>query len=85
MLSRYKNLSIKSKLLAILLGVSLGSMLLVCVLSLERAKANLRGTITNYLTSIRSSNTNQIKSFFRSLRNHLETLSEDRMVVGSDG
>ncbi|MDY7015352.1 MAG: adenylate/guanylate cyclase domain-containing protein, partial [Cyanobacteriota bacterium] len=81
MLSRYKNLSIKSKLLAILLGVSLGSTLLVSFLSWERARANLRGTIKDYLTSIRTSNANQIKSFFQGLRNHLETLSENRMVV----
>lgn len=82
MLSRYtKNLSIRSKLLAILLGVSLGATLLVSFLAWERSRANLRGTIKDYLTSIRASNANQIESFFQGLRNHVETLSEDRMVV----
>ena len=82
MLSKYtKNLSIRSKLLAILLGVSLGSTLLVSFLSWERSRANLSGTIRDYLTNIRASNANQIESFFQGLRNHVETLSEDRMVV----
>ncbi len=82
MLSKYsKNLSIKSKLLAILLGVSLGATLLVSFLSWERSRANLRGTIRDYLTTIRSSNANQMETFFQGLNNHVETLSEDRMVV----
>ncbi|MDY6937885.1 MAG: adenylate/guanylate cyclase domain-containing protein [Cyanobacteriota bacterium] len=51
------------------------------LLSWERSRSNLRGTIRNYLTSIRASNANQIESFFEGLRNHVKTLSEDRMVV----
>lgn len=82
MLNRYsKNLSIKSKLLVILLGVSLGSTLLISFLSWERSRSNLRGTIKDYLSTIRTSNANQMESFFQGLNNHVETLSEDRMVV----
>ena len=82
MLSRYtKNLSIQSKLLTILLGVSLGSTLLVSILTWERARANLRGTIEKSLTSIRASNANKVEVFFQGLQNHVSTLSEDRMVV----
>ena len=82
MLNRYtKNLSIQSKLLTILLGVSLGSTLLVSVLSWERSRANLRGIIQDSLTSIRASNANKVEVFFQGLQNHVSTLSEDRMVV----
>ena len=82
MLRRYtKNLSIKSKLLAILLGVSLGSTLLASFLGWERSRANLQGTIEDYLASILDSNTNQIEFFFQGLRNHVKTLSEDRMAI----
>ncbi|MBE7383134.1 MAG: HAMP domain-containing protein [Leptolyngbya sp. SIO1E4] len=74
-------MSIRSKLLVILLGVSLGSTLLVSFLSWERSRANLRGTISDYLVSIRSSNANKITFFFQGLRNHVKTLSEDRMII----
>lgn len=76
-----KRLNVKSKLMLILVGVSLGSIVVVSFLSWERARTNLRNTIRNQLTSIRYARANQIESFFENLKNHVETLSEDQMVV----
>lgn len=78
-----KRLSIKSQLMLMLLGVSLGSVLVVGLLSVDRAKANLRFAIRNQLTGLRATRTHQIESLFQDLRNHIETLSEDRMVVSA--
>ncbi|NER97209.1 MAG: HAMP domain-containing protein [Symploca sp. SIO1B1] len=76
-----KRFNVKSKLMLILVGVSLGSIVVVSFLSWERARTNLRNTIRNQLTSIRYARANQVESFFENLRNHVETLSEDRMVI----
>jgi len=65
----------------ILVGVSLGSILVVSFLSWERSRTNLREAIRNQLTSIRFARANQIESFFENLKSHVETLSEDRMVI----
>ncbi|NEP56685.1 MAG: HAMP domain-containing protein [Symploca sp. SIO2G7] len=76
-----KRFNVKSKLMLILVGVSLGSIVVVSFLSWNRARTNLRDTIRNQLTSIRYARANQVESFFENLRNHVETLSEDRMVI----
>jgi len=65
----------------ILVGVSLSSIVVVSFLSWERARTNLRNTIRNQLTSIRYARANQVESFFENLRNHVVTLSDDRMVI----
>ncbi len=76
-----KRFNVKSKLMIILVGVSLGSILIVSFLSWERSRTNLREAIRNQLTSIRFARANQIESFFENLKSHVETLSEDRMVI----
>ncbi|NEP56682.1 MAG: HAMP domain-containing protein [Symploca sp. SIO2G7] len=76
-----KRFNVKSKLMLILVGVSLGSIVVIGFLSWERAKTNLRNTIRNQLTSIRYARANQVESFFENLRNHVVTLSDDRMVI----
>ncbi len=76
-----KSLNVKSKLTLGLVGVSLGSILVISLLSWHKSRTNLRNTIRNQLTSIRFARANQIESFFESLNNHVETLGEDRMVI----
>ncbi|MDY6802890.1 MAG: adenylate/guanylate cyclase domain-containing protein [Cyanobacteriota bacterium] len=76
-------LTIKSKLTIMLLGVSLGSILVIGYLSWNRARNTLQETIFNQLTSVRSSKAYQIESYFQNLRNHVETLSENRMIVAA--
>jgi class 3 adenylate cyclase len=74
-------LTIKSKLQLMLLAVSLASILVIGYVGWSRARAALQGAIFNQLTSLRSSKAYQLESYFKNLRNHVETLCEDRMVV----
>ncbi|MCP2727514.1 adenylate/guanylate cyclase domain-containing protein [Limnofasciculus baicalensis] len=74
-------ISIKSKLQIMLLTVSLCSIMVVGYLGWSWARAALKETIFNQLTSVRSSKASQVESYFNNLRNHVETLCEDRMVV----
>jgi len=85
MISRLKinQLSIKAKLQILLLMISLSSILVVSYLAWERSRNNLRDTIFNQLTSVRSSKTYQIESYFELLENHIQTLAEAPMVVES--
>ena len=70
-------LSIKSKLQIIMLVASLGSILVVGYLSWYKGQQTLTKRIFNQLTSVRASKAYQIESYFRTLRSHIETLSED--------
>ncbi|MBV6623564.1 MAG: HAMP domain-containing protein [Rivularia sp. (in: Bacteria)] len=74
-------LSIKSKLQIMMLVASLGSIVVVGYLSWNKAQETLTERIFNQLTSVRASKAYQIESYFQTLRNHVETLCEDRMVV----
>jgi|GEM_PF-124251 len=69
--------------MALLLGVSLGSLLIAGILSWLRIRSTSQEQIFAQLTSIRASKGNEIESYMQSLRAHLETLSEDRMVVSA--
>lgn len=74
-------LSIKSKLQIMLLSASLGSILVVGYLSWSKSRNILTERIFSQLTSVRASKAYQIESYFNLLRNQIETLCENRMVV----
>ena len=76
-------LSIKSKLQIMLLVASLGSILVVGYLSWSKAREILTERIFDQLTSVRASKAYQVESYFQTLRHHIETLCEDRMVVSA--
>ena len=76
-------LSIKSKLQIMLLVASLGSILVVGYLSWSKARETLTERIFDQLTSVRASKAYQVESYFQTLRHHIETLCEDRMVVSA--
>ena len=76
-----KSLNVKSKLMIVLVGVSLGSILVVSMLSWQRSKTDLQNTIRNQLISIRFAKADRIESFFEKVRSHVSTLSEDYMVI----
>ncbi len=77
----FKHLSIKSKLQIMLLIASLGSIMVVGYLSWSKSREILTERIFSQLTSVRSSKTYQIESYFNTLRNQIETFCENRMVV----
>jgi class 3 adenylate cyclase len=79
----FHRISIKSKFQLMLLMANLGSILVIGYLGWSWARSALKTTIFNHLTSVRSSKAYQIESYFKNLRHHVETLSEDRMVVAA--
>jgi len=76
-------LSIKSKLILMLLLVSGFSTLISAALGYRSGQINLTNRVFNQLTSVRASKAYQIESYFRNIQNHTQTLSEDLSIVAA--
>jgi len=76
-------LSIKSKLILMLLLVSGFSTLLTAALGYRSGQINLTDRVFNQLTSVRASKGAQIEAYFRNIENHTLTLSEDLSIVAA--
>jgi class 3 adenylate cyclase len=76
-----KHLSIKTKLQIMILTASLGSIFVIGYLSWSKSREIFTDRIFNQLTSVRASKASQIESYFNTLRNQIETLAENRMVL----
>ncbi|PZU97937.1 MAG: adenylate/guanylate cyclase domain-containing protein [Pseudanabaena sp.] len=74
---KFNWLSIKSKLIVMLLTVSSGSIFVTAYLGYQSGKSNLTDRVFNQLTSVRASKAYQIESYFKTIRNHVQTLSND--------
>ncbi|MFN4775419.1 MAG: adenylate/guanylate cyclase domain-containing protein [Pseudanabaena sp.] len=77
---KFNWLSIKSKLIVMLLTVSSSSILVTAYLGYQSGKSNLTDRVFNQLTSVRASKAYQIESYFKTIRNHIQTLSIDPSV-----
>jgi len=77
------SLSIKSKLIMMLLAVSSCSILVTAYLGYRSGQINLTNRVFNQLTSVRASKAYQIESYFQNIRNHTQTLSEDPSVIAA--
>jgi class 3 adenylate cyclase len=77
---KFNWLSIKSKLIVMLLTVSSSSIVVTAYLGYQSGKSNLTDRAFNQLTSVRASKAYQIESYFKTIRNHLQTLSNDISV-----
>ncbi|CAN1211006.1 adenylate/guanylate cyclase domain-containing protein [Tumidithrix helvetica PCC 7403] len=78
-----KWLSIQSKLIVMLLAVSSSSILVTAYLGYRSGQSNLTDRVFNQLTSLRASKAYQIESYFKTTRNHIQTLSDDPSVVSA--
>ncbi|MFM9089910.1 MAG: adenylate/guanylate cyclase domain-containing protein [Cyanobium sp.] len=76
-------LSIKSKLILMLLLASGLSTLLTALLGYRSGQINLSNRVFNQLTSIRASKAYQIESYFRNIQHHTQTLSEDLSIIAA--
>lgn len=76
-------LSIKSKLIVMLLLASGFSTLFTAGLGYRSGQTNLTNRVFNQLTSVRASKAYQIESYFRTIQNHTQTLSEDLSIVAA--
>ncbi|MFM7885232.1 MAG: adenylate/guanylate cyclase domain-containing protein, partial [Pseudanabaena sp.] len=72
---KFNWLSIKSKLIVMLLTVSSSSIVVTAYLGYQSGKSNLTDRVFNQLTSVRASKAYQIESYFKTIRNHIQTLS----------
>jgi class 3 adenylate cyclase len=77
------HLSIKSKLIVMLLTVSSCSILVTAYLGYRSGKSNLTDRVFNQLTSVRASKAYQIEAYITTIRNHVQTLSEDPFVIAA--
>jgi class 3 adenylate cyclase len=80
-----QNLSIKSKLIAMLLLVSGSSILVTAYLGYQSGQSNLTDRVFSQLTSVRASKAYQIESYFKNIRNHTQTLSDDPSIIDAMG
>jgi class 3 adenylate cyclase len=76
-------LSIQSKLMLMLLLVSIGSLTAISWIAYSSGKAELTTAAFNQLTGIRASRKVQIEAFFKATRISVSHLAEDRVVVGA--
>ncbi|XGB41866.1 MAG: hypothetical protein LVS60_16855 [Nodosilinea sp. LVE1205-7] len=76
-------LSIKSKLIIMLLAVSGLSTLITAYLGYRSGQINLTDRVFNQLTSVRASKAYQIESYFKTLRYHTQTLSENPAIISA--
>ena len=66
-----------------LLAVSSCSILVTAYLGYRSGKLNLTHRVFNQLTSVRASKAYQIESYFKNIRNHTQTLSEDPAIIAA--
>lgn len=74
-------LSIKSRLLLMLLGVSLTSILIIGILSVRTAQDALQQSIENQLTSIRALKAEQLTTYYNGFLGVAHSLAESNSVV----
>lgn len=66
-----------------LLAVSSCSIFITAYLGYRSGQLNLTDRVFNQLTSVRASKAYQIESYFKTIRNHTETLSEDPSIIAA--
>ena len=76
-------LRIKSKLMALLMGASLGSLLIGGSLSWLRFRQAFQHQVFDHLTSVRASKGTQVEAYIKGIQDRLEILGEDRTVVSA--
>lgn len=69
--------------MSLLLGVSLGSLLVAGILSYLQFRKAFANEVSERLGGIRTAKSNKIELYMRDLRSHVELLSEDRMVTSA--
>ena len=75
------SVSIKYKLLSVLLGIGAAAIVITGWLGYVAGKEGLTQTATNQLTGIRRSKAHQIEAYFGSIRSQVRMLSQSRMAI----
>lgn len=79
----FDHLSIKSKLIVMLLTVSGCSILITAYLGYRSGQENLTDRVFSQLTSVRASKAYQIEAYFNNIRNQTQTLSNSPTIVNA--
>ncbi|MBE9065654.1 HAMP domain-containing protein [Leptolyngbya cf. ectocarpi LEGE 11479] len=87
MISVYKRLlsylSVKSKLPMLILGVSFGAISVMGYLGWHRNKITIKNDAINHLTSVRASKAHQVEHHFNVVKNKVDILAQNHMVIES--
>jgi len=76
-----KGLSIKSKLVLIILSISLLSILVIGFLGWRNNRATLTDQVFSRMLALRRAKAEQLEAYFHSMRNQVEVLGQDDMVI----
>jgi class 3 adenylate cyclase len=82
-LQALRNLTLRSKIMLMLLPASLLSMALAAFIGYSAARDALTAQVTAQLTAVRSSKKTQIEAYFRNLRDTFGVFAEDVAVVSA--
>jgi len=81
MVQGWTHWSLRYKLLAILLLLGITTFAVTGAISYVKQFHSLKENVTNQLTSVRRSKAFQLESYYRTIHNHVLTLSDDRMFI----
>ena len=77
----FRNWSLRYKLLAVLLQLGIITFAVTGAIAYVKHLRSLKQNAVNHLTSIRRAKAYQIESYYRTIHNHVLTLSVDRMFI----
>lgn len=77
----FKQISLKSKLVIMLLSISLCSILIVGYQGLRNGKEALTARLYDQLTSVRESKRSQIQALFSDLNSQVKSLAVDHTII----
>src|SRR5678809_1177250 len=74
-------MKIRYKLLLILMALGATAVLVSGYVGYKSAESSLTDAVMRQLMGVRRAKAQQIESYFRTLKSHVRTLSEDRMLI----
>ncbi|MEL4895737.1 hypothetical protein [Crocosphaera sp. Alani8] len=77
----FSRLSIQSKLMLMLLAVSIASILVISYVGYTSGKEAILENIYYQITELRNSRSRQVQSYFNYVQNHAITLAEDPTII----
>lgn len=77
----FRNWSLRYKLLVVLLQLGVTAFAVTGAIAYVKHLHSLKQNVVNHLTSIRRAKAYQIESYYRTIHNHVLTLSVDRMFI----
>jgi class 3 adenylate cyclase len=81
----FRNWSLRYKLLAVLLQLGIAAFAVTGAIAYVKHLRSLKQNVVNHLTSIRRAKAYQIESYYRTIHNHVLTLSVDQMFIDAMG